>query len=449
MFPNPQDALPLPLKPKVEHYKKLAKDLVKACREFRSGDTSALTKWSERWINGLARQVAGKKDPERLGRWLDRITDQVESFARRQLLESDKPCRLSEAQFVIARSHGFPGWPMFVKHINGLWQKDSRIAKFEEAVEAIISGDLRTLERLLRENPKLVHERSTRSHRSTLLHYVSANGVEGYRQKTPKDAVRIAELLLKAGAEVDAEADVYGGGATTLGLVGTSIHPFKAGVQNPLMQVLLDHGADINHPRSAGNEQTAVLGCLSNGRPTAARYLAERGARFNLESAAGVGNVEVVKSYFRPDGRPKSKVSKKQLTSALLTACTWGQNNVIEFLSGKGVDLQAHLGDGQTPLHCAAIGGQLETIKLLLKWKPPLEAKNIYGGTVLGQTLWSAAHGGDPKIFSQIIETLIAAGAKVNDRHVPVNKTIDELLRRYGSEPEPSWYWFGEKPRDR
>jgi len=41
---------------------------------------------------------------------------------------------------------------------------------------------------------------------------------------------------------------------------------------------------------------------------------------------------------------------------------------------------------------------------------------------------------------------LIAAGAKVPPRHVPVNKTIDDLLRRYGSEPEPTWYWYGEKP---
>jgi hypothetical protein len=115
----------------------------------------------------------------------------------------------------------------------------------------------------------------------------------------------------------------------------------------------------------------------------------------------------------------------------------------------KGVDLADGGRDGQTPLHWAVIDGQLDMVKLLLKYKPPLEARNIYGGTVLGQTLWSAAHGGDPKVYAEIIETLIAAGAKVPSRHVPVNKSIDELLRRYGSEPEPTWYWYGEKPARR
>jgi hypothetical protein len=89
----------------------------------------------------------------------------------------------------------------------------------------------------------------------------------------------------------------------------------------------------------------------------------------------------------------------------------------------------------------------LEVIKFLLKHNAPLEGKNIYGGTVLGQTLWSAAHGGDPKLYVEIIRTLIEAGASVPERHVPVNKPIDDLLRRYGSVPEPTWYWFGEKPR--
>ena len=64
---------------------------------------------------------------------------------------------------------------------------------FEEAADAIVSGDIDTLTRLLDENPELIHERSTRDHRCTPLHYVGANGFESYRQKSPKNAVEIAE----------------------------------------------------------------------------------------------------------------------------------------------------------------------------------------------------------------------------------------------------------------
>ena len=240
---------------------------------------------------------------------------------------------------------------------------------------------------------------------------------------------------------------MYGGGATTLGLVATSVHPFRAGVQNPLMQILLDHGADIDHETSAGHRQNAVLGCLANGRGEAAAFLADRDARLDLESAAGVGRLDVVKEFFNADGRLQGKMTRKQLQSAFMHACAWGRLNVVEFLLDKGVDLSGHHGDGQTPMHCAAIGGQLETIKFLLKQNPPLEVKNIYGGTVLGQTLWSAAHDGDPKVYAAIIKVLIAAGARVPERHVPVNKPIDDLLQCYGSVPEPTWYWFGENPR--
>jgi len=315
-------------------------------------------------------------------------------------------------------------------------------ARFETAADAIINGDIKTLKRLLRDDPRLVHARSTRQHKATLLHYVSANGVEGYRQKTPANIVDITELLLKSGAEVDAEADMYGGGATTLGLVATSVHPFRAGVQNPLMQLLLDYGAEIDHKTAAGNRQSSVLGALANGRPEAAAYLADHGACLNLEAAAGLGRLDVVKTFFKKD----NKRAKKQLQSAFVYAVRGGHKDVVEFLLDKGVDLADGGPVGQTPLHWAVIDGQLEMVKLLLKHKPPLESRNIYGGTVLGQTMWSAAHGGDPKVYAQIIETLIAAGAEVPPRHVPVNKPIDDLLRRYGSEPEPTWYWYGEKP---
>lgn len=442
MFPNAQDALPLPRLPHVERYKKLAKDLVKACK---ADDQDAVGDWAEKWVTALAKQC-GIKFVRPLSVIASRWTDKVAGFVQRKLEEYEGRCRLADAQLIIARSHGFDSWTRFCKHLNGLTKKNSAIKRFEAAANAIIKGDIKTLRRLLRDDPQLVHTRSTRQHEATLLHYVSANGVEGYRQKTPANIVEITELLLKAGAEVDAEADVYGGGSTTLGLVATSVHPFRAGVQNPLLQILLDYGADIDHKTSAGNRQGTVLGALANGRGEAAAYLAERGARLNLEAAAGVGSLDVVKSFFKEHGSRRAAPGRKQLQSAFLYACGCGQKDVVEFLLTKGVDLADGGGDGQTPLHWAVIDGQLEMVKLLLKYKPPLESRNMYGGTVLGQTLWSAGHGGDPKLYTEIIETLIAAGAKVPPRHVPVNKAIDDLLRRYGSEPEPTWYWYGEKP---
>src|SRR5215470_8949103 len=435
-MPNPQDVLPLPSRPSLERYRKLAKELVKACK---SDDENAITDWTNNWIEALAR-LANRK-PTLAEKTRD--ANRTESFAREKLLTN---CTLADAQFVIARSHGFESWPKFVRHLEALDRKNSSVARFEAAADAIISGKIAVLKRLLRQDLQLVQMRSTREHRATLLHYVAANGVENYRQKTPKNIVQITNLLLEKGAEIDATADVYGGGATTLGLAATSVHPELAGVQEALLLTLLDHDATIDQPRAAGNNDAAVLGSLANGRITAAKFLASHGAQLSLVSAAGIGRLELVRTYFEGDGNLKPTASKKQMESGFLYACGYGHTDVVEFFLKKGIDPATHGGDGQTGLHCSVIGGHLETAKLLLQHNPPLEARNMYGGTVLGQTLWSAAHGGNPKVYAEIIETLIAAGAQVPPRHVPVNQSIDDLLRRYGSEPEPTWYWYGEKP---
>ena len=81
-------------------------------------------------------------------------------------------------------------------------------------------------------------------------------------------------MLLTAGAEIDATANVYGGGCTTLGLAATSVHPERAGVQEALLQTLLDHGASLEQPSLAGNRESLVIACLANGRPKAAEFLA-------------------------------------------------------------------------------------------------------------------------------------------------------------------------------
>ena len=303
-------------------------------------------------------------------------------------------------------------------------------SRFEAAADAIVSGDIGTLERLLREEPGLIHARSQREHRATLLHYVSANGVEGYRQKTPQNIVEITQILLRAGAEIDATATVYGGGCTTLGLAATSVHPERAGVQEALLQTLLDHGAYIDRPSAAGNGQSIVTGCLANGRPKAAEFLASRGARLDLVAAAGLGRIDLVETLY-------PQATSEQVRDAFLWACEYGRNSVVEFLFANGADLAAHRHDGQTALHWAVIGGQLETVKLLLRHKAPLEVQNSYGGTVLGQALWSAAHGGDPELYVAILQALVEAGAKVPQRHASVNEQVDRWLAQHGCRTEP------------
>src|SRR5689334_17295916 len=144
------DALRLPSHPHLDYYKKLAKDLVKAC-----GDPAALRDWAARFA------------PERIER--------VESHIR-----TAKIAKLADAQFLIARAHGFASWPKFARHVDALQHARSADSKFEQAADAIVSGDIDALRHLLEESPELIRRRSSREHRSTLLHYVSANGVEDF-----------------------------------------------------------------------------------------------------------------------------------------------------------------------------------------------------------------------------------------------------------------------------
>jgi len=428
VFPNPQDALPLPARPSLEQYRTLAKDLVKACS---SGTPHAIGAWADRWIASLL------ADSDQRPR--DRAANQVEEFAVRVMTGGKRACVLADAQFVIARSHGFESWPKFSAHLDALAHAG---APFEAVAQAIVDGDEETLRRLLRERPELIRARSEREHRATLLHYVSANGVENYRQQTPQNIVRIAEILLAAGAVVDAEANVYGGGSTTLGLVATSAHPRQAGLQIALIQLLLDHGARMEHPNLAGNDHGAVFACLANGCPEAARYLADRGARLDLVAAAGVGRLDVVQSLV-----DQAEVSAREM--ALRYAAAYGNGHVVRFLLDRGLNVDAHTGDGETALFYTVLSGHLDVIKLLLERGARPGVRTRYGGDVVGAALWRAGHGGDPGRYVTIIETLVAAGGQVPARHPPVNETVDAALARHGSVADPAQYWWGEAPRAR
>jgi hypothetical protein len=407
MSPNPHEALPLPPRPSLDRYKKLAKGLLKASK---SRDEGAIGDWVDQWIGNITSQSASR----------------MEEFARSKL--AGHPT-LTAAQFVIARCHGFESWPKFARHLEALARSTSAVSAFETAADAIVDGDLAILRHLLHANPKLIRARSTREHAATLLHYIAANGVEDYRQKTPRNIVEIAELLLDTGAEVDAPANVYGGGATTLGLVATSVHPERARVQEALLQKLLDHGARL--------QQMIVFACLANGRGKAAQFLVSRGAPLSFVEAAGLGRLDLVQALFAPDHREE----------AFRYAAAYGRNTIIEYLLERGVDPASQDRNGQTALHHAVIGGHPDTVKLLLRHNVPRELRNSYGGTALGQALWSAAHGGVPQVYIAILEALAHAGAILPEHHVPVNAPVNLWLAAHGSRADPNLHWYGEEPR--
>lgn len=147
-----------------------------------------------------------------------------------------QPCpTLEVCEQAIAREYGYVDWADVLER-NQEFNRD-----FENAVDAVVTGNMTSLRRLLNEHPSLTTQTSQFGHRATLLHYLGANGVESQRQTTPYAAAQIAQLLIDNGADRNAKANIYGG-STALELAVTSAHPHKAGVIDDLANILKQNG---------------------------------------------------------------------------------------------------------------------------------------------------------------------------------------------------------------
>lgn len=237
---------------------------------------------------------------------------------------------------------------------------------FEAAVDAVVSGDLATLQDLLAATPSLATARSARQHEATLLHYIAANGVEQERQRTSANAPQVVEALLAAGAEAEALSNIYGGGpgSATLHLLVTSAHPAKAGVQAEIARQLCEAGADPNGADGGGGPVRGALAFMYppggyydfqyNGALETLRVLEDKGGRTDdVFAAIALGRPE--QFVERVDGISHSKTARAR---AFALACLGGQVDMAARLLEIGVDVNGAYARDETGLHLAAATGQ-------------------------------------------------------------------------------------------
>lgn len=245
---------------------------------------------------------------------------------------------LAAAQLALARKYGFPSWRKLKAHVELL---EGAAA----AVDAISRGDMKTLKRLLRQNSALANARI--DDKRTLLHVAT-----DWPGHFPNNTETITELVA-SGADINAE---FAGRHSE-----TPLHWAASSDDVDVIDVLLDHGANIEAPGSVIGGGTPLSDAVAFGQWKAARRLVERGAQTTLWQAAALGLMDRVDKYFTAVPLP----TRDEITNAFWCACHGGQKSTAEFLLGRGADLNWVGHDGLTPLDAATRNGVSELVEWL------------------------------------------------------------------------------------
>jgi hypothetical protein len=192
-------------------------------------------------------------------------------------------------------------------------------------VEAIHSGDLATLKRLLQENPGLVSVRlgddDPDGMSRTLLHVAT-----DWPGHFPNGAATVA-LLVEAGADVNAR--FHGPHAET------PLHWAASSNDVDILDALLDAGAGIDADGGVIGGGTPLADARALGQWEAAHRLVERGARVPLVDAATLGLMDRLRGYFTGN----RELSADEIRHAFWGACHGGQQAAAEYLLARGADL--------------------------------------------------------------------------------------------------------------
>ncbi len=192
-------------------------------------------------------------------------------------------------------------------------------------IQAIHTGDLESLDRLLRQHPGLASARLQGGKGSSRTPLHIAADWPGYFPNGPA----VVRLLADAGA--DPSAPVIGGWHSE-----TPLHWAASSDDVDVADALIEAGADIEAPGASIAGGTPLDNAVGYGCWHVARRLVKRGARVDrLWHAAALGMLTRVEQLLTRTPPP----APAEVNDAFWQACHGGQRRVAELLLARGADV--------------------------------------------------------------------------------------------------------------
>jgi len=258
----------------------------------------------------------------------------ADRFREAQITFAGDASKLADAQYVIAREYGFGSWAKLKAHVGSLSDDP-----MEALTVAIKANDAALVRDVLSRHPELKPRLN--------------EPLPNYSFDTPaliaavyKDNREMIDVLLSAGADINARTKWWAGGFGVLDNSSAELTPYliqrgaavdihasaRLGMfdrvrslveaypslvrarggdgQTPLhfassveiAAYLLDHGAELD-ARDIDHESTAAqyMAAIWPRRPEVARYLISRGAQTDILMAASIGDLELVRHFLDED----------------------------------------------------------------------------------------------------------------------------------------------------
>lgn len=335
----------LPDSANLDHLKHQAKDLL---RDYRNGEKNAF---------------------QRVREFHPRFTSVPDIEMHSQTFS------LSDALLSIAREYGYASWPRLKTVLANQQHKDLHLTHnerlpdgpFKQALDFMDDGDEARLVQHLADYPDLIDqtayfEGGNYFSNPTLLEFLPENPFRN--EVMPNNAVRIAEILLEAGAKRNQTAL-----NETIGLAASGRICRECGVQADLIRLLCRYGAD---------PATAMQTALAHLEFDAARVLLECGAPLNLATAATLGDAKTV-------ARLINDSHSDDLQLALSLAANAGRSKIVTALLAAGADPDQYNPPGGhshcTPLHSAVASDEYDTVVALVEGGADVSIKDIHHGS--------------------------------------------------------------------